>query len=103
MQRPTRQEYAGLDEDYCGGMTPTGTLVRDAQVFGLIPETESCAGWNYGRLEDLNDKVAEAWAPYGHLASRLPPDVRARHERIFGAAILRARELGWAPNLDDEE
>ncbi len=103
MQRAPQQEYVGLDQDYCGGMTPTGTLVRDAQVFGLIAATETCAGWNYGRLEDLNDKVADAWAPYGHLASRLPPDLRARHEHIFGAAIQRARELGWAPNLDDEE
>jgi len=103
MQRPTKQEYVGLEADYCGGMTPTGTLVRDAHVFGLIPETETAAGWNYARLEDLSDKVAVAWAPYGHLASRLPPDLRARHERIFGAAISRARELGWAPNLDDDD
>lgn len=91
--------YIGLDEDAYGGMTPTGNIVRDAQVFGLIPETETCAGWSVDRIDHLYDQVSRAWQPYGHLASRLPADLRERHQRIYGAAIRRARELGWGPHL----
>jgi len=103
MNRPPEKTYVGLVDDYFGGMTPTGTLVRDGQVFGIIPETETCVGWNYGRLEDLYDKVSAAWQPYGNLVSRLPPELRERHERIFGAAIESARAQGWAPALGDDE
>jgi hypothetical protein len=75
----------------------------DARVLQLLPETESCAGWSHDRLQDLYDQVAQAWQPYGQLASRLPDDLRARHERIYGEAIRRARELGWNAELGDEE
>jgi hypothetical protein len=95
--------YVGLDQDLYGGMTPTGTIVRDAHVFGLIPETETCAGWNHGRLEELYDRVAKAWEPYGSLASHLPPELKERHARIFTAAIERARALGWAPEVEEDE
>jgi hypothetical protein len=103
MPRPANETYVGLDNDYYGGMTPTGTIVRDAHVFGILPETETCQGWSYGRIEELYDKVTAAWQPFGHLASRLPPDLRERHARIFGAAIAHARSLGWAPELGDDE
>jgi hypothetical protein len=33
----------------------------------------------------------------------LPADLRARHERIYNEAVKRARELGWSPDLDDED
>ena len=102
MHRPTHLTYVGLDDDYCGGMTPTGTVIRDAYVFGILPETETCKGWTYGQLENLYDKVTAAWEPHGNMVSGLPPDLRARHERIFDAAIARAKSLGWSPNLDDE-
>jgi hypothetical protein len=26
-------------------MTPTGNIIRDAWVFGIIPEEDACAGW----------------------------------------------------------
>ena len=84
-------------------MTPTGNIIRDAWVFGIIPETESCAGWTLRGIEDLYDKVSAAWAPYGHLVSRLPPELRERHERIYRAAVGRARALGWNPELDGED
>lgn len=103
MKRSTEQTYVGLADDYFGGMTPTGTLVRDAQVFGIIPETETCAGWNHRRLEELYDKVSAAWHPYGNMVSRLPPELRERHDRLFGGAIERARAQGWAPELGDDE
>ncbi len=96
--------YVGLDQDNFGGMTPTGTIVRDAQVFGLIPETETCAGWTADRIQLLYDQVSEAWRPFGQLASRLPEELRERHQRIFAAAIEQGRTLGWKPELytDDE-
>jgi hypothetical protein len=96
--------YVGLDQDSYGGMTPTGTIVRDAQAFGLIEETETCAGWSVDQIQQLYDQVSEAWRPYGHLASRLPEELRERHGRIFAAAIAQARSLGWSAELytDDE-
>jgi len=95
--------YQGLDEEPKGGMTPTGNIIRDAWVFEIIPETEMCAGWTLQGIEALYDKVTEAWAPYGHLVSRLPPPLRERHQRIYEAAVQRARAEGWTPDLDDED
>lgn len=94
--------YAGIDKDSFGGMTPTGTIIRDAWVFQILPETETCAGWDLGRIQMVYDKVAEAWAPYGHLVSHLPAELRERHERIHGEAIRRAREQGWAPPMEED-
>jgi len=97
------RSYPGIDQDRYGGMSDVGNIIRDAWVFGLIPESETCAGWDHGRLDQLYARVHEAWAPYGHLVSRLPPDLRERHERIFGEAVRRARELGWSPELGDDD
>ncbi len=94
--------YVGLDADSYGGMTPTGTIIRDAKVFGLIPEDQTCEGWPVSRIEALYAQVSDAWHPYGHLASRLPEELRERHRRIYDAAILRARELGWSAELYDD-
>ena len=94
--------YDGIDKDPSGAMNPTGNIIRDAWVFSLIPETETCAGWNVAGLESLYDKVTKAWEPYGHLASNLPPELRERHTRIYAAAIRHARECGWDPELDNE-
>ena len=33
--------YVGIDDDYFGGMTPIGTIIRDAWVFGILPESET--------------------------------------------------------------
>ena len=95
--------YAGIDQEPKGGMSPTANIIRDAWVFALIPETETCAGWTIQGIDSLYDKVSEAWAPYGHLASRLPPELRARHARIYGEAIVQARAAGWNPELDEED
>lgn len=94
--------YPGLDEDNYGGLTPTGTIIRDAQVFGLIPEDETCAGWSLGRIDALYDEVSKAWQPYGHLVSRLPEELRTRHQRIYDAAVATARARGWTAELDDD-
>jgi hypothetical protein len=97
------KHYPGIDQDAAGGMTPTGNIIRDAWVFGIIPETETCAGWTQQGIETLYDQVAEAWTPYGHLASRLPPPLQERHRRIYQAAVQQARAAGWSPELDDED
>ncbi len=97
------KRYVGIDKDQYGGMTPTGTIIRDAWVFGLIPESETCEGWAMAQIQQLYDRVTEAWEPYGHLVSNLPSELRERHARIYGDAVRRARELGWDPDLSDED
>ncbi len=95
--------YCGIDDDEFGGMTPNGTIIRDAWVFGIIPETEKCKGWTVDRFQILYDKVFEAWAPYGHLVTNLPPDLRERHERIHQEAIDTAKKKGWTADLGDDD
>jgi hypothetical protein len=94
--------YPGIEYDEYGGMTPTGNIIKDAWVFGIIPEDQTCEGWSLSRIQALYDKVCDAWAPYGHLVSKLPQDLAERHTRIYDAAIKQAREQGWAPDIDDE-
>jgi hypothetical protein len=96
------QIYIGLDQEVFGGMTDTGRIIRDAWVFGLLPEGASCAGWNISGIDQLYDKVYLEWEKYGHLVSRLPPELRAKHERIYGEATRRAREMGWSGELEIE-
>ena len=71
--------FPGIDKDLESGMTPTGNIIRDAWVFGIIPESETCKGWTVQGIDDLYDKVTEAWEPYGYLVSRLPPELRAKY------------------------
>lgn len=96
-------EYVGMHEDIYGGMTPTGILIKDAWVLGVLPENEDCKGWKRDQMLNLNEKVVTAWAPFGHMVSNLPPELRARHTRIYDAAIAHARTLGWPPVMDDED
>jgi hypothetical protein len=97
------QHYVGIDADAFGGMTAIGRVIRDAWIFSLIPETESCRGWDGAQIERLYASVSEAWERFGHLVSRLPPELRARHARVHDEAMARARTLGWAPDLSDED
>ena len=96
--------YVGIDQDLDGGMTDTGKIIRDAWVFGLIPETETCAGWNAQGIEALWRQVNEIWGKYGFRVSELPPELRERFERIQADAVERARQAGWDPDkcLDDD-
>lgn len=100
---PPARQYVGVHQEAQGGMSPTGILIRDAWVFGLIPETETGTGWTPGRLEDLYNQVFRAWEPYGHLPSRLPEGLRERHRRIYTEAVAHAQRTGWDPSLDHEE
>jgi len=98
-----QQNYVGLHNDRNGGMTSVGNVIRDAWVFGLLPEGEGCEGWSYDRIEKLYDEVSRAWAPYGHRVSALPPNLRERHTRIYDEAVRTARAAGWDPELGDED
>ena len=91
-------KYMGINNDPHGAMNPTGNIIRDAWVFGIIPESETCEGWLIQGIDNLYDKVSAAWEPYGNLVSNLPPDLRERHARIYAAAVEQARSKGWDPD-----
>jgi hypothetical protein len=97
MPRPAKRpdKYIGVDKDQFGGMTTIGKIIRDAWVFDLIPETETCEGWNKAGIDALLDKVNAEWDKYGCLASRLPKELFERHQRIHAEAVNKAKELGW--------
>lgn len=99
----TQQFYAGIDQDEKGGLTHLGRIVRDAWVFGILPETETCAGWDGARMQGLYEQVYAAWEPYAHLPSRLPPELQARHTELYAKAINDARTRGWDPELGEDE
>ena len=101
MARP--DTYVGIDNEVNGGMTTIGKIIRDAWVFGLIEETETCKGWNFAGVDALLDKVNKEWDKYGCLVSHLPADLRERHERIHGAAIKRAKDAGWSGETETED
>lgn len=95
--------YAGIDHEEHHGMTMTGRIIRDAWVFGLLPEGDGCAGKTAGDLQNLFEAVHQSWEPYGHLPSLLPAELAERHERIHAQAMVRARELGWDPELAEDD
>ena len=96
--------YVGVDKDILGGMTPIGKMIRDAHVFGLIEESQTCEGWLAQGIDALLEKVNAEWDKYGCLFSHLPPELRERHERIHGKAFKEATAAGWsgATETDDE-
>jgi hypothetical protein len=102
MNEPSKK-YVGIFQDQYGGMTDTGKIIRDAWAFGLLPETETCAGWLLLGIEDLWRKVNVEWEKYGFLVSNLPHDVRERFYRIQSDAVVRARTAGWNPELGDDD
>lgn len=97
------KKYVGIFNDQYGGMTDTGKIVRDAWVFGLIPETQTCEGWLVVGIEDLWRKVNAEWEKYSFLVSNLPDDIRERFYRIQSAAVERAKAAGWNPELGDDD
>ena len=86
-----------------GGMTAIGNIIKDAWVFGILPETETCENWTFDRLQIIHDQTKNEWDKYGCLVSNLPEDLKQKHRRIYDIAIERARGLGWeaAVNNDD--
>jgi hypothetical protein len=94
--------YAGFHND-THGITQLGRIVLDAWVFGLLPETEDCAGWDLGRLQKLMDQISVEWDKYANLPSRLPPDLQQRHTEIYDKAMASARTKGWNPELGEDD
>lgn len=105
MRRPgTNRTYPGLNNDINGGMTMIGKLIRDAWVFEILPEGETCEGWEISRIDAIHQQVNDQWDKYGCMVSALPDNLRERHQRIFDQAIKEARERGWDPeNIAKDE
>ena len=103
MNKPTK--YIGINNEINGGMTTIGKIIRDAWVFELIPESQTCEGWTIQGIDALMDKVNKEWDKYGCLVRNLPEDLRERHERIHGEWIEKARAAGWSGEVetDDED
>lgn len=97
-----KEEYVGFRNDK-HGMTQLGRIVLDGWLFGLIPETEDCTGWDLGRMQILMEKVEIEWDKYGNLPSRLPPELKQRHTEIYARATARARDKGWNPELGEDD
>ena len=95
--------YAGIDKDSKVGLTLLGRMVLDAWVFGILPETQTCEGWDAALMQNLYEKVYAAWQPYAHLPSRLPEELRIKHAKFYDTAINAARKDGWDPELGDDE
>ncbi len=98
-----QKEYAGIDQEASGSMTPISKIIRDAWVFEIIPETETCKGWNFSRVDALLKQVDTEWDKYGCLVSHLPEPLRERHNRIHGAAFTQAKAAGWSGDLESED
>ncbi|GGD25340.1 hypothetical protein [Sinisalibacter lacisalsi] len=94
MQKSKR--YVGIDNDMNGGMTDTGKIIRDAWVFELIPETETCEGWLAHGIEGLWEKVNAEWEKYGFRVGGMPPEMQERYMRIQADAMERAKAAGWS-------
>ncbi len=95
--------YPGIELEENGGISSYGRIIRDAWVFGILPENDGCAGRTATDMRLLTDKVQLAWAPYGQIPSQLPPELAERHMRIHDAAIKAARDKGWNPELNDDD
>jgi len=89
------RSYVGIHNDINGAMTDTGKIIRDAWVFGLIPEEESCEGWNATAIENLWQRVDSEWERYGFLVSNLPDTLRERFLQIHKQAMTQAVASGW--------
>jgi len=98
-------KYIGIDKDLNGGMTSIGKMIRDAWVFDLIEETQTCEGWNLTGIDALLQKVNNEWDKYGCLVRHLPKDLALKHFKIHDKAIKKAKENGWSGELetDDED
>jgi len=96
------EPYIGIHNDRYGGMTDIGRIIRDAWAFGLIPESETCAGWQAAGIEGLWEKVQETWERYGFSVRNFPDELSRRYLRIQEEAVARAKALGWNPDLDLE-
>ncbi|OYW97997.1 MAG: hypothetical protein B7Z14_16110 [Bosea sp. 32-68-6] len=70
MMRHLTQWASGEDiDDGPGGsglphlamLMATASVVLDAWLFGFLPETEDCAGWDLGQMQVLMEKIEAEW------------------------------------------
>lgn len=94
------EKYVGVFKDNFGGMTNLGRVVRDAWVFGILDESESCEGWSRGQMDDLYQKVTDEWDKHGCLVSKLPPELFERHQEIYSRAVTDAKDKGWSGDIE---
>ena len=95
--------YVGINNEINGGMTSIGKIVRDAWVFQLIPETETCEGWSLSMIDGLLDKVNTEWDKYACMVSQLPEELFERHQRIHNAAMEKAKAAGWSGEVETDD
>ena len=97
--------YVGINNEINGGMTTIAKIIRDAWVFGLLDEDETCEGWNLAGIDALLQKVNAEWDKYGCLVSNLPPELAQRHRDIHYKAFNDAKGAGWSGEVetDDED
>ncbi len=100
MRNKEVKKYVGIHNDIKGGMTDTAKIIRDAWVFGIIPETQTCEGWLSAGIEDLWEKTNQEWEKYGFLVSNLPEEIKQRFMRIQAEAIKKAKAADWNPEQD---
>ena len=91
--------YPGLENDINGGMTMIGKIIRDAWVFDILPEGETCTDWDISRIDAVHQQVNEQWDKYGCMVSDLPGELREKHQRIYDNAIKEAKNRGWDPEI----
>ena len=101
MARPIT--YVGIHNEVNGGMTSIGKIIRDAWVFDIIEESETCEGWNYAGIDGLLAKVNTEWDKYGCLVSHLPPELFEKHQRIHDKAIAEAKAAGWSGETETDD
>ncbi len=90
------RRYVGIDKDINGGMTATGKIIRDAWIFGILPETETCEGWLPQGIETLWEKVNLEWEKYGFRVGAMPEELRERFLHVQAEAMARAKAAGWS-------
>lgn len=99
----TPKIYPGLNNEMNGGMTTVGKMIRDAWLFDLLPETETCEGWTISRIDTLYQQVNAEWDKHSSMISSLPDELQAKHKRIYEEAIAKAKTRGWDPeNIADD-
>lgn len=96
------KKYTGINNDPHHGMTVIGRIIRDAWVFGLLPEDQTCEDWEMSRIEALHQQVNNEWDKYGCMVSHLPEDLRERHSQIHGAALEKAKAAGWSGEIETD-